>query len=221
MRGLLVVCLLVALESSLAFSPVSRSRSSAASLSSLLTSVQLSAHPRRRNSSRHEGDNDDAGASGDGKNNQKTDKIPQLPAVGATSLGLSGAMQQDDNASVTSLTGLSAGTPVASVVSRKFQLSYTCQRCETRNSHWVSRRAYRQGVVIARCQGCQVQHLLADHLDYTNLSYPGTLEDYFAQQGQTDQVSRVGPDVYHLESLINMDTESGSLRDKEGRVHLE
>jgi hypothetical protein len=40
-----------------------------------------------------------------------------------------------------------------SLVSSKFQLQYTCNICETRNKHSVTRMAYRNGVVIAVCKG--------------------------------------------------------------------
>ena len=48
------------------------------------------------------------------------------------------------------------------VANRKFELQYTCNVCDTRNCHKVSRVAYRKGVVIATCKGCQSQHLISD-----------------------------------------------------------
>lgn len=128
-------------------------------------------------------------------------EIPQLPAFGATSRGLR-TMDLD--------------TPA--VVNRKFQLSYTCNRCETRNSHMISRQAYQKGVVIGRCQGCDSQHLLADHLDWTNM-YSGNIEDYLEER--QEKAHRVSPEVYGLENVLAVDTKGGSIRDEQGNIHLE
>ncbi|XP_017474153.1 PREDICTED: DNL-type zinc finger protein [Rhagoletis zephyria] len=46
---------------------------------------------------------------------------------------------------------------------RKVELVYRCKLCNTRNSKLVSQAAYRSGVVILQCDGCSVNHLIADH----------------------------------------------------------
>lgn len=56
----------------------------------------------------------------------------------------------------------------------RFQLEFTCNICNTRNSHSISRLAYTQGTVIATCPGCNTGHLIADNLcwldnDFANL----------------------------------------------------
>ena len=57
------------------------------------------------------------------------------------------------------------------VTLRKLQLQFTCNICGCRNHHAISRSAYQTGVVIVTCQNttCAVQHLIADHLGFTNL----------------------------------------------------
>ena len=57
------------------------------------------------------------------------------------------------------------------VTLRKLQLQFTCNICGCRNCHAISRSAYQTGVVIVTCQNttCAVQHLIADHLGFTNL----------------------------------------------------
>ncbi|EKX38145.1 hypothetical protein GUITHDRAFT_77430 [Guillardia theta CCMP2712] len=46
------------------------------------------------------------------------------------------------------------------------QIVFTCNKCETRQSKIFTRMAYEKGVVIVKCDGCGVQHLLADNLGY-------------------------------------------------------
>lgn len=111
--------------------------------------------------------------------------------------------------------------------SKKFQLQYTCNICEARNHHLVSRVAYRQGVVICTCKGCGSQHLIADHLGFTD--YEGgfqgkinTIEDWFSAKNDTDtSVHRVSPDVFDLEKILAHDTKSGSIVGEDGNLVLE
>jgi len=105
------------------------------------------------------------------------------------------------------------------VASRKFQLQYTCKVCETRNSHAVSRIAYLKGVVIARCKGCDSQHLISDNLGYTG-GFPNknetTIEEHFA-----GGVSRVSKEVFDLEQIMHHDADSGSILGDNGELALE
>jgi hypothetical protein len=111
--------------------------------------------------------------------------------------------------------------PKMQVVARKFELQYTCKVCETRNCHKVSRTAYNKGVVIATCQGCTSQHLIADNLGFTNLwKEEGTIEDYFANQGG-EKVSRVSKDVFNLEKTLGYDASSGAIVGADGKPALE
>ena len=105
------------------------------------------------------------------------------------------------------------------LVSPKFQLQYTCKVCDTRNSHSVTRMAYRKGVVIAMCKGCHSKHLIADNLGWSN--YIGgfdfdngetDIEKYMENQakengvgdavGAEDLVMRVNQDVFDLETML-------------------
>lgn len=156
--------------------------------------------PRRASAS----DDDDQGPLESG--------IPQLPAIGSSSFSTGGG----------GFTPSSDGGPSA-FVSRKFELQYTCGVCETRNCHSVSRIAYRNGVVIARCKGCKTQHLIADNLGWTD--YKGgfqgetnTIEDFFSN---SNNVHRVSPEVFSLEKKLGYDTKSGSIVGDDGKPALE
>ena len=149
------------------------------------------------------------------KENDPREGIPQLPATGSSS-----KKQEPSD------TDVNGNKPF--VASKKFQLQYTCNVCETRNSHYVSRIAYRNGVVIVRCKGCDSQHLIADNLGWTD--YDGgfqgetnTIEDYFAasSDGNTT-VSRVSEEVFQLEKILQEhNTKSGSIVGEDGELALE
>jgi hypothetical protein len=65
--------------------------------------------------------------------------------------------------------------------------------------------AYRKGVVIALCKGCQSKHLIADNLGWTDYKggFEGStsnIEEFMEEKGRSDEVNRVSPDVFELES---------------------
>jgi len=152
-------------------------------------------------------DNDDDGES----------SIPQLPAFESHKTGPAASSVSGDAAQL---------HQKPFVASRKFQLQYTCNVCDTRNAHSVSRVAYLQGVVIARCKGCQSQHLIADNLGYTG-GFPGanetTIEEYFAGRGEHGgRVNRVSKEVFDLEHILQgHNAESGAIMGENGELALE
>ena len=88
-------------------------------------------------------------------------EIPCLPPIGESSFNGEPAMDSE----MIRLDGTSHD--VNHVGTEKFELQYTCKVCETRNSHRVSRMAYRNGIVITVCKGCMSKHLIADNLGWT------------------------------------------------------
>jgi len=108
------------------------------------------------------------------------------------------------------------------IVSKKFQISYTCKVCGHRNTHEVSRLAYRKGVVIAQCKGCFSRHWLADHLGWSrhaggfdwdsgerdieqymqNRDFSARLEG-IASDMESDLVQRVTQQVFDLETMLH------------------
>ena len=64
----------------------------------------------------------------------------------------------------------------------RFDLQFTCNICETRNEHSVSRHAYVKGTVIVTCPSCNTTHLVADNLNWIEDDFKN-LEEYMAKQG--------------------------------------
>ena len=173
-------------------------------------------HAARRRHHRY--DDDDEEEEDENDLPQVSTGIPQLPAF-----------QSHKTAPATALPQQQQQQPM--VASRQFQLQYTCKVCETRNQHTVTRIAYRQGVVIARCKGCDTQHLIADHLGFTG-GFPGsssstsdnnetrtaTIEEHFAD----GVVNRVSKEVFDLELVLQgHDAKSGSIMVENGELALE
>ena len=64
---------------------------------------------------------------------------------------------------------------------------FTCKVCNTRSAKSFSRQAYTEGVVIARCPGCQNLHLLADNLRYFR-DRPVNIETLMKENGEDVKV---------------------------------
>ncbi|CAJ1969380.1 unnamed protein product [Cylindrotheca closterium] len=127
-------------------------------------------------------------------------KIPQLPAIGTSSL------HQGGSSTVQAEPQGNSHEPLNDVafVSPKFQLQYTCKVCNTRNHHLVSRIAYTEGVVITTCKGCKSKHMIADNLGSGCLDGDANIEAYFKARGMED-ITRVTEEVFELEKVLNMD----------------
>jgi hypothetical protein len=166
-------------------------------------------------------------------NNEK----PPLPALGASRCFSSPVQAPTDTEPLASssttntssaFSGRTNSTYPTAFVSPKFELQYTCNVCDTRNRVIINRMAYREGMVIAICKGCDSKHWIADNLDPT-LTF-NNIEELFAcrsegeqqqQQGQQQQqqVSRVTKEVYDIERVWGY--KPGEMTDSQGNPVLE
>ncbi len=163
----------------------------------------------------------------DKKENDSDDKAPSLPALGPAGT----SSNNDTSGDAVSVEGVSDAPTAATAivdddgptntaqtfVNPKFALQYTCIICETKNRVIVSRQAYREGMVIAVCKGCNNKHWIADNLDPT-LSH-ANIEEYFQSKGQGDTVNRVTEEVYEIERVWGL--KEGEMTDESGQTVME
>merc|ERR1711928_182473 len=68
------------------------------------------------------------------------------------------------------------------VVWIKYQIHYTCCVCDTRSIKTISQQAYKEGVVLVQCDGCEKYHLIADNLGWFSDTRVN-IEDIIAEKG--------------------------------------
>ncbi|KAI3470484.1 hypothetical protein Pfo_027147 [Paulownia fortunei] len=71
---------------------------------------------------------------------------------------------------------------------------FTCKVCDTRSIKTVCRESYDKGVVVARCDGCNNLHLIADRLGW--FGEPGSVEEFLASRGE--EVKKGSVDTLNL-----------------------
>ena len=76
------------------------------------------------------------------------------------------------------------GLPGAIKGGKKLAIVFTCTVCGTRSAKQFSEQAYKHGVVLATCPGCNNKHLIADNLSmFDDTSGGWTIEKAMADTG--------------------------------------
>lgn len=73
-------------------------------------------------------------------------------------------------------------------------MMFTCKVCNTRSMKTACRESYDKGVVVARCDGCNNLHLMADRLGW--FGEPGSVEEFLAARGE--EVKKGSADTLNL-----------------------
>jgi protein import protein ZIM17 len=114
--------------------------------------------------------------------------------------------------------GTSLEIPGSVAGGRKLAIVFTCNVCETRSAKQFTEHAYRNGVVLVRCPGCQNLHLIADRLGYFD-DTDGTNFDLERLEQMTGQKVKTVSDEtvweLSLEDLIGAD-KMKALMDEQG-----
>jgi hypothetical protein len=66
--------------------------------------------------------------------------------------------------------------------------------------------AYRKGVVIASCKGCDSKHMIADNLGSGCMDGDTNIEEYFKARGMENSVNRVSQEVFQLEKILDLNS---------------
>jgi protein import protein ZIM17 len=80
---------------------------------------------------------------------------------------------------------LDLGLPGAQKGGKKLAIVFTCTICNTRSAKQFTEKAYKYGVVMAMCPGCNNKHLIADNLSMFDDEKGGwSIEKAMAKMGQ-------------------------------------
>ncbi|KZV24261.1 hypothetical protein F511_01743 [Dorcoceras hygrometricum] len=98
-------------------------------------------------------------------------------------------------------------TDIKHVINSKLKISdrhdrvmiFTCKVCDTRSMKTICRESYDKGVVVARCDGCNNLHLIADRLGW--FGEPGSVEEFLAARGEAVKKGSVNTLNLTLEDL--------------------
>jgi hypothetical protein len=90
-----------------------------------------------------------------------------------------------ENTATTMADQLDLGLPGALKGGKKLAIVFTCTVCNTRSAKQFTEQAYKHGVVMVLCPGCNNRHLIADNLDMFDDEKGGySIEKGMAKIGQ-------------------------------------
>lgn len=76
-------------------------------------------------------------------------------------------------------TSTSASLPNS--IDKELLLQFTCNICNNRSSHNISKQAYDYGTVVVQCPSCKSRHLISDNLGFMEYNKKFNLADYLKQ----------------------------------------
>lgn len=115
-------------------------------------------------------------------------------AVEAYAEGTSPISGRQQNSEPSSSDRFLSDIPGVTKGGKKLAIVYTCKVCNTRSAKKFSEQAYRNGVVIVRCPGCQNLHLVADRLGFFEDKTDGGWDIEKAMAKMGDRVTAVTDD---------------------------
>ncbi|EMG47278.1 ZIM17 Mitochondrial protein import protein ZIM17 [Candida maltosa Xu316] len=77
-------------------------------------------------------------------------------------------------------------------------LQFTCNICNNRSSHHISKQAYDHGTVLVQCPSCKSRHLIADNLGFIEYNKKFNLQDYLNSKGQSIETN---PNVIEFKDI--------------------
>jgi len=80
-------------------------------------------------------------------------------------------------------------TIIGKIEEGRYELTFTCNICQTRSTKNFSKLAYHKGVVIITCSGCENRHLIADNLGW--FSGAKNIEEMAKMNGEEVKKSHV------------------------------
>lgn len=97
-----------------------------------------------------------------------------------------------------------------------FMMMVTCSVCGTKQTKIFTKRAYYNGTVLVRCEGCPTVHLVADNLGWFD-DEPTNIEKIAAAKGEEVKRLSLDPEAKELFKKKIEETKERSRKQREER----